>query len=198
MRRIAWLMAGAFGSGLPGAFAHAAEQGHGEGTGGGMPQLNPESFTSQIFWLVVTFIIFFLIAWRVGLPKIGRVLEDRRERIDRDVSKAVDLRNEAEAVLAEYEKLSAEGRASAQVVIREANELAAAEAAAEHEKLGKKLAGDIEKAERRIAEARSSALEGIGDVAAEIAQSAAAKLIGLEVSKTDAEGAVSRAVKDLG
>jgi F-type H+-transporting ATPase subunit b len=199
MRRIAGLTAGAFGTLAPAALAFAAEKGHGEGGGGGgMPQLNPESFASQLFWLAVTFILFFLIAWRVALPKIGRVLEDRRERIDRDVSKAQEVRNEAEAVLAEYEKLSAEGRASAQVVLREANELAAAEAAAEHEKIGKRLADDIAKAERRIDEARKSALESVGDVAAEIAQAAAAKLIGLDVSKSDAEGAVSRAVKDLG
>lgn len=199
LRRIVGLTAGAFGTMAPAALAFAAEKGHGEGGGaGGMPQLNPDSFASQIFWLALTFIVFFLIAWRVALPKIGRVLEDRRERIDRDVSKAQEVRNEAEAVLAAYEKLSAEGRASAQVVIREANELAAAEAAAEHEKLGHRLADDIAKAERRIAEARSSALEGLGDVAAEIAQSAAAKLTGLDVSKSDAEGAVSRAAKDLG
>jgi F-type H+-transporting ATPase subunit b len=200
MRRIAGLTAGAFGTLAPAALAFAAEKGHGEsgGGGGGMPQLNPESFASQLFWLAVTFILFFLIAWRVALPKIGRVLEDRRERIDRDVSKAQEVRNEAEAVLAEYEKLSAEGRASAQVVLREANELAAAEAAAEHEKLSHRLADDITKAERRIDEARKSALEGLGDVAAEIAQAAAAKLIGLDVSKSDADGAVSRAVKDLG
>jgi F-type H+-transporting ATPase subunit b len=199
MRRIVGLMAGSCGTLLPAALAFAAEKGHGEGGGGGgMPQLNPDSFASQIFWLALTFIIFFLIAWRVALPKIGRVLEDRRERIDRDVSKAQDVRNEAEAVLAEYEKLSAEGRASAQVVLREANEVAAAEAAAEHEKLGRRLADDIAKAERRIDEARKSALEGVGDVAAEIAQAAAAKLIGLDVSKSDADGAVSRAAKDLG
>jgi F-type H+-transporting ATPase subunit b len=199
MRRIVGLMAGSCGALLPAAFAFAAEKGHGEGGGGGgMPQLNPDSFASQIFWLALTFILFFLIAWRVALPKIGRVLEDRRERIDRDVSKAQDVRNEAEAVLAEYEKLSAEGRASAQVVLREANEVAAAEAAAEHEKLGRRLADDIAKAERRIDEARKSALEGVGDVAAEIAQAAAAKLIGLDVSKSDADGAVSRAAKDLG
>jgi len=199
MRRTVGLMAGAFGTLAPAALAFAAETGHGEGGGGGgMPQLNPESFASQLFWLAVTFILFFLIAWRVALPKIGRVLEDRRERIDRDVSKAQEVRNEAEAVLAEYEKLSAEGRASAQVVLREANELAAAEAAAEHEKLSHRLADDITKAERRIDEARKSALEGVGDVAAEIAQAAAAKLIGLDVSKSDADGAVSRAVKDLG
>ncbi|MEJ2119418.1 MAG: F0F1 ATP synthase subunit B' [Alphaproteobacteria bacterium] len=199
MRRIAGLTAGAFGTLAPAANAFAAEKGHGEGGGGGgMPQLNPESFASQLFWLAVTFILFFLIAWRVALPKIGRVLEDRRERIDRDVSKAQEVRNEAEAVLAEYEKLSAEGRASAQVVLREANELAAAEAAAEHEKLSHRLADDITKAERRIDEARKSALEGLGDVAAEIAQAAAAKLIDLDVSKSDADGAVSRAVKDLG
>jgi len=199
MRRIVGLMAGACGTLAPAALAFAAEKGHGEGGGGGgMPQLNPDSFASQIFWLALTFILFFLIAWRVALPKIGRVLEDRRERIDRDVSKAQEVRNEAEAVLAEYEKLSAEGRASAQVVLREANELAAAEAAAEHEKLSHRLADDITKAERRIDEARKSALEGVGDVAAEIAQAAAAKLIGLDVSKSDADGAVSRAVKDLG
>jgi len=199
MRRIVGLMAGACGTLAPAALAFAAEKGHGEGGGGGgMPQLNPDSFASQIFWLALTFILFFLIAWRVALPKIGRVLEDRRERIDRDVSKAQDVRNEAEAVLAEYEKLSAEGRASAQVVLREANEVAAAEAAAEHEKLGRRLADDIAKAERRIDEARKSALEGVGDVAAEIAQAAAAKLIGLDVSKSDADGAVSRAAKDLG
>lgn len=197
LRRIAALTGGLAGAGLPAALARAAEQGQGGG-GGGMPQLNPDTYASQLFWLVVTFLVFFLIAWRVALPRIGRVLEDRRERIDRDIAKAQEVRNEAEAVLAEYERLSAEGRASAQVVIREANELAAAEAAKEHEKVGKKLAGDIENAERRIAEARASALEGVGDVAAEIAQAAAAKLIGLEVSRKDAEGAVSRAVKDLG
>jgi F-type H+-transporting ATPase subunit b len=195
MRRIAWLIAGLFGAGLPAALAVAAEQGHAKKSG--MPQLDPSSFPSQIFWLFVTFLVFFLIAWRVALPKIGRVLEDRRERIDRDVSKAQEVRNEAEAVLAEYERLSAEGRASAQVVIREANQLAAAEAAAEHEKLGKRLADDIAKAERRIAEARTTALESIAEVAGEIAQAAAARLIGLEVSTTDAAGAVSRAAKDV-
>jgi len=200
MRRVTCLrnglVLGTFGSALPAALAFAAEKGHTEKSG--MPQLNPDSFASQLFWLALTFTLFFLIAWRVALPRIGRVLEDRRERIDRDVSKAQEVRNEAETVLAEYEKLSAEGRASAQVVIREANELAAAEASAEHEKLSRRLAGDIEKAERRIAEARSSALEGVGDVAAEIAQAAAARLIGLDVSKQDATGAVSRAAKDLG
>ncbi|HUT51242.1 MAG TPA: F0F1 ATP synthase subunit B' [Alphaproteobacteria bacterium] len=200
MRRVTCLRnglaLGIFGSALPAALAFAAEKGSTQKSG--MPQLDPSSFASQIFWLALTFTLFFLIAWRVALPRIGRVLEDRRERIDRDVAKAQEVRNEAEAVLAEYEKLSAEGRASAQVVIREANELAAAEASAAHEKLSRRLAGDIEKAERRIAEARNSALEGIGDIAAEIAQAASAKLIGLEVSPQDAAGAVSRAVKDLG
>lgn len=163
-----------------------------------MPQLDPSTFASQIFWLAVTFILFFLIAWRVALPKIGRVLEDRRERIERDVSRAVELRNEAEGVLAEYEKLSAEGRASAQVVIREANELASAEAAAEHEKLGTRLASEVAQAERRIDQARTSALEGIAELSAEIAQSAAEKLIGVEITTTVAKNAVTKAVKELG
>lgn len=179
------------------AAVHAAEATHDAEQKSGMPQLDPSTFASQIFWLAVTFLAFLLIAWRVALPKIGRVLEDRRERIDRDIARAAELKNEAEKVLAEYERLSAEGRASAQTLIREANALAAAEAAAEHGKIGKKLAHEIETAERRIADARKSALEGVGDVAAEIAQAATERLIGVKIDKKTAEAAMRKAVKEM-
>ena len=164
----------------------------------GMPQLDHLTFASQLFWLAVTFTAFLLIVWRVALPKIGRVLEDRRERIERDIARAGELKDEAEGVLAEYEKLAAEGRASAQVLIREAAELAAAEAAAEHEKLGKKLMGDIETAEKRIDDARLKALESVGDLSADIAQAAAERLIGLKVDARAAKAATAKAVRELG
>ena len=58
----------------------------------GMPQLDPSTFASQLFWLAVTFGLFLLIVWRVALPKIGRVLEDRRERIERDIARAGEIK----------------------------------------------------------------------------------------------------------
>lgn len=164
----------------------------------GMPQLDPSTFASQLFWLAVTFGLFLLMVWRVALPKIGHVLEDRRERIERDIARAGDIRNEAEQVLAAYDRLTAEGRASAQSLIREENKRAAAEAAADHQKLGQRLAGEIAAAESRIAAARKAALGDIAGVAGEIAASAAERLIGVKIDNKSATAATRKATKEGG
>ncbi len=162
----------------------------------GMPQLDPSTFASQLFWLAVTFGLFLLIVWRVALPKIGRVLEDRRERIERDIARAGEIKTEAEQVLAAYDRLSAEGRASAQSLIREEHKRAAAEAAADHQRLGARLKDEIAAAESRIAAARNSALSDIAGVAGEIAASAAERLIGVKIDKKSATAATRKAAKE--
>jgi len=164
----------------------------------GMPQLDPSKFVSQLFWLAVTFGLFLLIVWRIALPKIGRVLEDRRERIERDIARAGEIKTEAEQVLAAYDRLSAEGRASAQVIIRQEHERAAAEAAADHEKLSTRLAHEITAAESRIAAARESALTDIAGVTGEIAASAAERLIGVKIDKKSATAATRKAAREGG
>jgi F-type H+-transporting ATPase subunit b len=163
---------------------------------GGMPQLDPSSFASQIFWLAVTFIAFFLIVWRVAIPKIGRVIEERHDRIEGSLEKARELREEAEAVLAEYEAAAAEGRAKAQQVVREAAADATAKAAAEHETLGKALAKQVGEAEGRISAAKDDALTHIQEVAAELAQTVSEKLLDGKVAAKDATAAVAAALKD--
>ncbi|MHA1538839.1 MAG: F0F1 ATP synthase subunit B family protein [Alphaproteobacteria bacterium] len=176
---------------LPGAVALAEET-----KKSGMPQLDPSTFASQLFWLAVTFGLFLLIVWRVALPKIGHVLEDRRERIERDIARAGKVKDEAEQVLQEYERRAAEGRAAAQGLIREETQRAAAEAAADHKKLGARLNEEIAGAEARIAKARKSALGDIAEVAGDIAASAAERLIGVKIDKKTAAAAAAKAVKE--
>ena len=53
-----------------------------------MPQLNPEFFVSQLFWLVVTFSFLLLFLWKVSLPRIGSVLEKRENKINNDIETA--------------------------------------------------------------------------------------------------------------
>ena len=48
---------------------------------GGMPQLNPEFWVSQIFWLVLTFGFLYLVLSKVVLPKISNNLESRKSQI---------------------------------------------------------------------------------------------------------------------
>ncbi len=63
-----------------------------------MPQLDPEFFVSQLFWLVVTFSFLFLFLWRVSLPRIGSVLEKRENKINNDIKMAKQLQIEAEKI----------------------------------------------------------------------------------------------------
>ena len=69
-----------------------------------MPQLNPEFFVSQLFWLVVTFSFLLLFLWKVSLPRIGSVLEKRENKINNDIETAKQLQIEAEKIQNQIEQ----------------------------------------------------------------------------------------------
>lgn len=163
-----------------------------------MPQLDPAGFLTQLFWLVVTFVILCLLMWRVALPKIADLLQERQERMDDDLQRAERLKDDAAKVLESYEAAIAEGRAKAQAVLREAAERDAAKAAERNASLAGRLTGEAEAAERRINAARDEALANVRAVAAEVAQAATERLIGAEVPASEAAGAVDAAVKERG
>ena len=120
-----------------------------------MPQLETQTYISQIFWLIVTFVPLYFILAKLALPRIRTTLEDRQNRIDQDLTRATLLSEEAEGVRAAYEQELTNARASAQEQVRKVNEAAAAAAAARHEGLSQELARDLGAAEERIAQARS-------------------------------------------
>lgn len=159
-----------------------------------MPQLQQlGTYPSQVFWLFVTFVVLFLIMRFAVIPKITRVLEQRRDKMEGDLDRAAALKEEAEATLAEYEAAVASGRAKAQQVIRQTGEEMSTRATAEHQELGQRLAQQIREAEARIGEARDAALADVQSMSAEVAQAAAERLAGLKVDKKSADAAVKAA-----
>ena len=84
-----------------------------------MPQLDPSLIPTQLFWLFITFLALFLVAWKVALPRITEVLDARQTRIDGDLEKAEALKAEAEDVMAAYEKTLATASSQAQDIHRE-------------------------------------------------------------------------------
>lgn len=193
LRSLMAVGAGIAGLAVPSASALAAE-----GGGAGLPQLDPSTFATQIFWLAVTFIALYLLMSRVALPRVRDVLEERERRITDDLEKAQRLKDEAEAVLAEYEKALADARASAQALFAQAAEQANAEAAKRQQEMSQKLAKQLETAESRVQAAKAEALDNIRQVATDVARDAAARLIGGDVGEDDAAKAVSAAMKDAG
>ncbi len=163
-----------------------------------MPQFDPNTFSPQLFWLLVTFAVLFVAMWRHALPRISGILEARQQRIGSDLEKAAALKVETEQVAAEYEKALAEARDKAAAAIKQAGAEMAAEAAKRLESFGKELATRTGEAEQRIADARDAALGNIKTVAEEAAGAATAKLIGVELPPEQLRDAVEDAMRRRG
>jgi len=155
-----------------------------------MPQLDPSFFSTQLIWLFLTLVPLYLILRRAVLPRIGEVLEARQRHIDTDLEKATSLRQEAEAVLADYEKALAEARARAEEAVKLASAEMAAASAKRHEAFGQELAAKTQEAEGRIVRAKEEALAHVSAVANEVAAAVATKLIGTNLPGDEVENAV--------
>ena len=143
-----------------------------------MPQLDVATFAPQLVWLAISFVVLYILMARVGLPRVGAVLEARRRRLDDDLARAGELRDQAQAVIAAYEAAQADARARAQATIRETTERLAAAAAERQHQLAAALAEQTGAAEREIAAAKERALAEIRILAGDVAASVAAKLTG--------------------
>ena len=160
-----------------------------------MPQLNPEFFATQIFWLVATFVTLYVLLSTIALPRIGAVLDERQRRIDENLSKAAALKAEADAAIKAYEKALAEARAQAAALIKETSERLNKEAEERNRNLAHRLAEQIKAGEARITEAKTQALAGVREIALEIAGDTVSRLIGLPSDAAELEAAVGDALK---
>jgi F-type H+-transporting ATPase subunit b len=161
-----------------------------------MPQLDITTFAPQLFWLAVLFIVLYLLMSRIGLPQLGGILAARRGRIEGDLAKAQQMKSEAEAVIAAYQRTLAEARADAQATLRETVERLNAAAAERQKKLADSLAAETATAERRIAAAKAEALAKLRDVAIDVARAAAQKVAGVEIDAARARTAVDEVLRE--
>ncbi len=175
---------------------HAPDAAHGAEHAGGLPQLNPATFPTQIFWLALTFITLYYLLSKKALPRVAEVLEERQERISRDLSKAASLKEEAEAVLAQVDKALAEARSEAQALIAKAAAEIDANTQARQAKLGADIAERLRTAEANIAAAKEQAIANVRGAAADIARDVAGRLAGVDVDAAQAEAAVAAVIEE--
>lgn len=149
---------------------------------GGLPQLHAPDFAPQLIWLALTFGALYFLLSRVSLPRIGEVIEERRDRIQRDLDEAQRLKAETEKALAAYEQARAEARAKASGIAREMQDRMAAEADKERGRVEAQITTKLGEADARIDILKTRALAGINDIAAETAGAIVNRLIGHDAS----------------
>ena len=160
---------------------------------GGMPQLNPEFWISQIFWLTLTFSILYIVLSKLILPKISANLELRKSQIQENIEAAEKQRENSEEKLKEYEEIVSKSKMEAKSIFNQAREKALKDISAKKEVLDKQIDEEISKAEQEIKELQSGAAEKINKIAIETSSELIQKLIGAEVNNSS----ISAIVDDL-
>jgi len=154
------------------------------------PPLDPGTFVPQLVWLGLTFGLLYLLLKRYFLPRVGEVIQERGDRVRRDLEQAEKLQAETEQALATYEQALAEARAKASAIAKGMRDTLTTEVEKERAKVEQEINRKLADAEASIAQARARALSSVGDVAGEVAGAIVAKLIGKEVSKDEVQKAL--------
>jgi F-type H+-transporting ATPase subunit b len=171
------------------ALASAAAKG-GAQAAGGLPQLNVHDFAPQLIWLAGIFVLLYLLMSKTVLPKIGGVLQERSDRIAKDLGEAQRLKGETEKALATYEQAMSEAKARAQKIAQENRDTLTDEINKERAVVEARINAQALEAEKRIAAAKSRAMGSVNEIASETARSIVSQLIGQDVSAAEATQAL--------
>ena len=159
----------------------------------GMPQLNPEFWVSQIFWLILTFGFLFIILSKFILPKISNNLELRKSQILENIETAEKQKFESENKIKEYETLINNGKNEARNYFNEARKKIIQDIDKKREKIEEEINLEIRNAEKEIVELKKSSPEKINKIATETSAQLIKQLIGEEINNSS----ISAIVEDL-
>ena len=151
---------------------------------GGMPQLNPEFWISQIFWLIITFGILFIVLTKVILPKISDNLETRKSQILENIETADKQKEESQKKIDEYEKIILDSKLKAKSYFNEAREKILDDINKKRAALEKDLDEEIDEVEKELSDLKNKSGEKINKIAAETSAELIKELIGEEVNSS--------------
>ena len=160
---------------------------------GGFPPFNPHTFSSQLIWLAITFGALYLLLKRVALPRVGEVINERRDRIVRDLDAAERLKGETDKALAGYEQALADAKSKAGAIAKEAHAKLSADMDREKGNVETQIAAKLADAETRIGAMKSRALAQVNDIATDTAAAVVAQLGGGQVTADEVRRALAPA-----
>ena len=155
-----------------------------EASGPGMPQLDFSTWGNQIFWLVITLVVIYLILSRVALPRIASVLAERQGTITNDIAAAEDLKAKAQDAEAAYDKALIDARAEAGRIVAETKAGIQADLDKAIATADTKIAAKAAEGEKVIAEIRAGALDNVKVVAKDTAKEIVAAMGGKADAKS--------------
>jgi F-type H+-transporting ATPase subunit b len=159
------------------------------------PPFERETFPSQLFWLAICFVALYVITSRLVRPRVGGIIENRKNRIAGDLAEASRFKSEAEQAIAAYEKALADARTRAQAIASETRERLQAEADRNRKALEQQLNIRLADAETAILATKTAAMANVRGIAMEAAAAIVTRLTGVAVPEPAIATAVDAVLK---
>lgn len=165
---------------------------------GGKPQFPPfnkETFASQLIWFAIFFVALYVIIAKLAIPRIGAIVQARRDQVEGDLAEANRLKEQSDAALRAYEKSLADARSRAQQFAGETRDRLNAEAEQTRKRLEGELNLKLAEAEKTIVATKSAAMANVRGIAIDTASAIVQRLIGTAPAGSAVEAAVADALK---
>jgi len=159
----------------------------------GMPQLNPEFWTAQIFWLILIFSSLYLIIWKIFLPRITYSIENRKSRVVNDLDEAQKLKENAEKKLKEYNEIIENSKKEAKKIIEDNKKKLDRNIVDKKQKFDSEIEKELAEVEKEIKDLKKSSLSNISKIAVETSADIITQIIDINVNKSN----VSAIVNDI-
>ena len=158
---------------------------------GGMPQLDPEFWFSQIFWLVITFGILYLVLSKLILPKISDNLETRKSQVLENLEIAEKQRNESEAKLKEFDNIILKSKIDAKNLFNESRRKLLDDINNKRQKLDDEIDKEVKIVESEIEQLKKKSPEKINKIAIETSADLIKQLINADINNSSITAIVS-------
>jgi len=157
------------------------------------------SLANTDFVVTLAFLLFIGVLFYFKVPGlVGGLLDKRAEGIQSELDEARALREEAQSILASYERKQKEVAEQAEMIVKNAKTEAQAAADQAREDIKTSIVRRLQLAEEQIASAEASAVKEVRDRAVSVAISAASDVIASGMNAKDAGNLIDLAITDVG
>jgi len=162
----------------------------------GMPQLNPEYWASQAFWLIIIFLSIYILIARIFIPKIKSNLDMRESKIRRDLEEAKTFREEAEKKLKVYKDLIESAKIDTKKILSESSQKLNEDIQAKKNKIQKEIEQETRNAEKEIQKFKSESLNKVNTISEEIVSTLVKDIFGEDLNRSSIKATVSQVLKE--
>ena len=161
----------------------------------GMPQLDPEYWASQAFWLIVIFLSIYLLIAKIFIPKIKSNIDTREDKIRKDLEEAKTFREEAEKKLKIYKDLIESAKIDSKKILSESRQKLNEDMQIKKEKIQKEIEKETRNAEREIQKFKSDSINKVSTISEDIVSNLLKDIFGEEGNKSSIKATISEVIK---